>query len=133
MSDHQTLYLGDFVYQMRTSHTRQEAFLTVVYCHHCLEHPLWGRWLEENFGQPMGDPKETSILFESFSRKRYKSTMPKTPRYGQRKKIRAEGVAMRVRHGMRMSRNQMRVFQRLCPSLQCTSGELLKAEKKVLP
>ena len=110
MADHHTLYLGDFVYQMRTSHTQQEAFFTVVYRHHRLKHPLWARWFPENFGQPMGDPKETSILFDSFGRKRYNSTMPKTPRYGQRKKFQAEGVVIRVRHGMRMSRNQMRVL-----------------------
>ena len=59
--------------------------------------------------------------------------MPKTPRYGQRKKIQAEVVAMRVRQGMRMSRNRMRLLHRLCPSLQCTSKELLKAQKNVLP
>ena len=107
MSAHHALYLGDCVYQMRTSHTGQEAFFTVVYRHHRFERPLWARWLEENFGQPMGDPKETSMLFESFGRKRYKSTMSKTPRYGQSKKVQAEGVAMRVRHGMQMSRNQV--------------------------
>ena len=98
MFDHLTLYPADFVYQMRTSHTRQEAFLTVVYRHHSLEHPLSARWFEETFGQPMGHPKETSILFDSYNRNRYNSMMPKTPRYGQRKKMQAEGVAMRVRH-----------------------------------
>ena len=70
MFDRHTLYLGDFVYQMRTSHTRREAFCTVVYRHHRLEHPLWARWFDANLGQPMGDPKETSILFESFGCKR---------------------------------------------------------------
>ena len=38
-----------------------------------------------------------------------------------------------MRQGMRMSRNHMRVLHQLCPSLQCTSGELLKAKKNVLP
>ena len=116
------LYLSDFVYQMRNSHTRQEAFSTVVYCHLGLEHPLRARWFEENFGQPMGDPKETSILFESFGRKRYKSTMPKTPRYGQRKKIPAEGVAMRVRHGTRMSRQKMRFYTDFAQAFNALAG-----------
>ena len=39
---------------------------------------------------------------------------------------------MRVRHGMRMSRNVMSVLHRLCSNLPCTSGVLLKVEKNVL-
>ena len=133
MSQYCTLYVGVFVYQVKTVESRESAFFAIVYRHHGDGHTHWPSWFHENFGQPMGHPEEATIEFESWSRKRYKTTVPKGPRYGREKTHKVEGIALKVRHGLGLSRGQMRVLHQLCPNLHFNAAQLVREEETTPP
>ena len=87
---------------------------------------MWSYWFRANFGEPIGRLEETTIQFGSCGQKRYKIIMPKALGRGKKKNQKAEGVALKVRHGLGLSPTHMRVLYRLCPSLQCDGAHLLR-------
>ena len=84
--------MGDLVYQVETIESPESAFFAIVHRHHRDGHTLWPSCFHKNFGQPMGHPEEATIEFDSWSRKRYKTTVPKGPRYGRKKTQKVEGL-----------------------------------------
>ena len=125
--------MGDFVYQVKTTESRELAFFAILYRHHRDGHTDWPSRFNKNFGQPMGHPEEATIEFHSWSRKLYKTTVPKGPRYGGKKTQKVKGIALKVQHGLALSRGQMRVLHWLCPSLHCNAAQLVREEETTLP
>ena len=81
----------------------------------------------------MGRPYESRIQFDLWSPTRHHITMPKAPCYGQSKNHKAEGVALKVQHGLGLYSTQMRVLHRLCPSLNCGTEGVATDKKGALP
>ena len=69
--------MGDLVYQVETTESLESTFFAVVYRHQREGHAQRPWLFHEKFGQPMGHTEEATMEFDSWSRKRYKTTMPK--------------------------------------------------------
>ena len=72
-------------------------------------------------------------MFDSRSKKSYKTTVPKGARYGRKKAQKVERIALKVLHGPGLSHGQMRVLHRLCPCLHGNAVQLVRQEKTTLP
>ena len=59
--------------------------------------------------------------------------VPKGPRYGREKTQKVNRIALKVRRGLGLSRGQLHVLHRLCPSLHCNATQLAREEEITLP